>query len=643
MRTGSWPSCCQRRWAAAEGPLLGSVEQLGPPAPRHVRRSGRPQTRSTVGPVSVLVDLQGVRVTMADRTLFGDLSVTVHTGDRLGVVGINGTGKSTLLRVLAARFEPDAGVVRQGRGVHTGFLDQDPTLPPGTVGQAVGSGWEAAAALDRLGMADHVDRDVSELSGGQAKRVALAQVVAAPSELLVLDEPTNHLDLAAVAWLEGWLAAYRGGLVIVSHDRYLLDRVTTRMLELDRGANFLHEGGYSSYLEAKAEREEQATSAEDRRRNLARSELAWLRRGAKARSRKPQARVNAAKELIGQRAVEAARLGDLDIRVSMKRLGDKVIECRRVGVTYGTGVSVLADVDLVVGPGDRIGVVGANGTGKSTLLDVLAGELAPTIGTVEVGPTVVVGYYDQHGTELNPEARVQEVVAGPLRTPGSLSDIALMKRFWFTGNLPFTRVRSLSGGERRRLQLLAVLARQPNVLLLDEPTNDLDLDTLRILEDFLDDWPGTLVVVSHDRAFLDRTIEAVVAVGPVGIAPVPGGLDAWITSLLAPAGSVQLSGRIPVQADVAAPAPPAARAATPTPTRTNTLQGGPPIGRLLRDTEKQMARLTRQRDKLHDVLVATTDHVELTRLGVELREVKDELDRAEEQWLDLADEADRRD
>ena len=565
---------------------------------------------------------------MADRTLFGALSVTMHTGDRLGVVGINGTGKSTLLQVLGGRLDPDAGVVRQGRGIRTGFLDQDPALPPGTVRDAVGDGWEAAAALDRLGMADHIDRDVSELSGGQAKRVALARVLAVPSELLILDEPTNHLDLGAVAWLEGWLAVYPGGLVIVSHDRYLLDRVTTRMLELDRGASFLHEGGYGSYLEAKAEREEQAASAEDRRRNLARRELAWLRRGAKARSRKPQARVDAARALIGQRAAEAARPGDLELEGCMKRLGDKVIECRGVGITYGTGTPVLADVDLVVGPGDRIGVVGANGTGKSTLLDVLAGELVPTTGTVEMGPTVVVGYYDQHGTELDPEARVQEVVAGPLRTPGSLSDIALMKRFWFTGNLPFTRVRSLSGGERRRLQLLAVLARQPNVLLLDEPTNDLDLDTLRILEDFLDEWPGTLVVVSHDRAFLDRTIETVVAVGPVGIAPVPGGLDAWIAALLTPATLAQ----VPAKADP-----------DPRPAQTRAPSDGPPIGRLLRETEKQMVRLSRQRDRLHDVLVATSDHVELTRLGAELREVRDDLERAEEQWLALAEEAERRD
>ena len=305
----------------------------------------------------------------------------------------------------------------------------------------------------------------------------------------------------------------------------------------------------------------------------------------------------------------------------MARLGTKVIECTDVGFAYDPGAPILRHVDLILGPGDRLGVVGANGTGKSTLLDLLAGRLAPTAGTVEVGPTVVVGYYDQHGADLDPTARVAEVVAGPHRTPGSLADVALMKRFWFTGNLPHTRVGSLSGGERRRLQLLAVLATRPNVLLLDEPTNDLDLDTLRILEDFLDDWPGTLVVVSHDRAFLDRTIETVVAVGPDGVSAVPGGLDAWLTGLLAPPARK-------------APEPKAAAATAAPP-----LVGGPSIGRLLRDAEKQLTRLGRRRETLHEALVATTDHVELNRLGSELRAVQEELDAAEEQWLDLAEQA----
>jgi ATP-binding cassette subfamily F protein uup len=574
--------------------------------------------------VSVLVDLQGVGVTVADRALLADLSVTVSTGDRLGVVGINGTGKSTLLRILAGRLRPDTGVVRRGRGTRTTYLGQAPELPPGTVRDAVGGGWEAAAALDRLGMSGFLDADTSTLSGGQAKRVALARVVAAPGELLVLDEPTNHLDLAAVAWLEGWLADVAGGLVIVSHDRYLLDRVTTRMLELDRGSAYLHEGGYASYLEGRAEREERAAASEATRRNLARSELAWLRRGAKARSRKPQARVTAARALIGQRPAEAARPDALELEVPMARLGDKVIECTGVGFAYDGGAPILRDLDLLIGPGDRIGVVGANGTGKSTLLDLLAGTRPPDTGTVEFGPTVVVGYYDQHGDDLDPQARVQDVVAGPHRSPGSPADVALMKRFWFTGSLPTTRVGTLSGGERRRLQLLAVLARQPNVLLLDEPTNDLDLDTLRVLEDFLDDWPGTLVVVSHDRAFLDRTIETVVAIGPDGVAPVAGGLDAWLADLLAPPPRAPAR---PVAASAPAPAGDRDR---------------PPIGRLLRDGERRMARLGRQRDKLHDALVATADHTELTRLGAELRAVQAELDAAEEQWLALAEEAERR-
>ena len=587
--------------------------------------------------MSVLVDLEGVGVSVADRPLFADLSVTVRTGQRLGVVGINGTGKSTLLRVMAGRLDPDEGTVRRGRGVRTVLLDQAPQLPAGTVAEAVGDGWEAAAALDRLGMTPWRTADVATLSGGQAKRVALAMAVAAPSELLILDEPTNHLDLAAVAWLEEWLAVYPGGLVLVSHDRYLLDRVTTRMLELDRGAGHVHEGGYAAYLEARAEREERAAAAEATRRNLARSELAWLRRGAKARSRKPQARVAAAKALIAGRAPEAARPDDLVLATAMTRLGDKVLECAGAGVAYDPDRPVLGPTDLVIGPGDRIGVVGANGSGKTSFLDLLAGVRPPTTGTVEVGPTVVVGYYDQHGASLDPAATVQEVVAGPHRTPGSLDDVALMQRFWFTGALPYSPVAALSGGERRRLQLLAVLAAKPNVLLLDEPTNDLDLDTLRTLEDFLDGWPGTLVVVSHDRAFLDRTVETVVAVGPDGVAPVPGGIDGWLAAATT-AGSppTASAGPSPGSGEAARDRGAGAPATKAPPT------GGPPVGRLLREADKELVRLTRQRDRLHDALVATADHVELTRLGAELAEVREEIARAEERWLALAEEAERR-
>jgi ATP-binding cassette subfamily F protein uup len=577
--------------------------------------------------MALLVDLQQVAVRRVDRALFEGLSLTVSDGDRIGVVGVNGTGKSTLLRIVAGAELPQEGQVRRGRGSRVGFLAQAPTLPAGTVRSAVGDGWEAEAALERLGMGSAADLDVRSLSGGQAKRVALAQVLAHPAELLVLDEPTNHLDLGAVAWLEQRLLTFRGGLVLVTHDRHLLDRLTTRMLELDRGRAYVHEGGYGSYLEAKAEREDQASSAESTRRNLARRELAWLRRGAKARSRKPQARIDAAVRLIEGAPASAVRSAELERPSDTPRLGDKVIECTGVGFRYGDGPTVLSGVDLVLGRRERLGIVGANGSGKSTLVDLLAGRRRPTAGSIEVGPTVVVGYYDQLGAELDPEARVQELVVGPHRSRPSLADIELMKRFLFTGELPFARVGTLSGGERRRLQLLVVIAGRPNVLFLDEPTNDLDLDTLRVLEDFLEDWPGALVVVSHDRTFLERTTDRLVAVAPDGsVAEVPGGVDGWIARV--EIGDVRRAGALP------SPAKPekAARARS-------TAGGSASTGRLLREAEKTMVRLQRQRDEITDTLIGLEDHVEMQRLGVELAAVQAALSEAEDTWLALAEEA----
>jgi ATP-binding cassette subfamily F protein uup len=580
--------------------------------------------------MAVLVDLEQVGVRRVDRVLLHGLNLTVTDGDRLGVVGTNGTGKSTLLRLVAGADAPPEGAVRRGRGTRVGFLEQVPALPAGTVHQAVGEGWEAEAALDRLGMAATVDADVATLSGGQAKRVALARVLAHPAELLVLDEPTNHLDLGAVAWLERRLQAFRGGLVLVSHDRHLLDRLTNRMLELDRGRAYVHEGGYASYLEARAEREEQAASAEASRRNLARHELAWLRRGAQARSRKPQARIDAAVRLIEARPEAPERERDLELGAVTPRLGDKVLSLEGVGFRYRPGgPDVLAGASLVLDRRERLGIVGANGTGKSTLLDLLAGRHRPTAGVVETGPTVVVGYYDQQGVELDPGARVQELVAGPHRAPGTLADVELMKRFWFTGELPFARVGTLSGGERRRLQLLLVIAGRPNVLLLDEPTNDLDLDTLRILEDFLDDWPGALVVVSHDRTFLDRATERLVAVeGDGSLAEVPGGVAGWLSRLeVPPAAMAAVTGGAP---DGTPPAPsrPAGGAG-----------GAVPLQRLVRQAEKEMAVRQRRRDQLTAELAGAADHLEMGRIGAALAGAQADLDDAEERWLALAEQA----
>ncbi len=597
--------------------ILGAADQSLP----HERSAPTRGAQGTVVRMSVLVDLQAIHYREPDRALLKDLSVTVSDDDRLGVVGINGTGKSTLLRIIAGTLEPDGGTIHRNRGMRISFLEQHPHLDAGSVSDAVGTSWQAAATIDRLGITSLLHEPVNSLSGGQSKRVSLAQRLSVPSELLILDEPTNHLDLAGVAWLEEWLLTYQGALVIVSHDRHLLDRVTTRILELDRGAGYVHEGGYASYLESRAEREDRAAAAESTRRNLARSELAWLRRGAKARSRKPQARVQAATELIERRSPDAARPGDLQLDTSIPRLGDTVIELTNVSFAYANSSAILRDVSVIIGPGDRWGILGANGSGKTTLLDLIAKRSAPTAGRVKVGKTVVIGYYDQHGETLDLDARVQEVVAGPLRSPGSLADVTLMKRFWFTGNLALTRVGDLSGGERRRLQLLAVLARQPNVLLFDEPTNDLDLDTLRALEDFLDTWPGTLIVVSHDRTFLERTIDTAVAIGEDGsLQQVAGGLSAWI-----------------VHQQVSARRRPTTLSAPPGDTPSRKLKAVP--NRELREADKLVAKLQRQADALNDSLLATRDHRELSELGANYARVRLELAAAEEHWLALAEEA----
>jgi ATP-binding cassette subfamily F protein uup len=580
--------------------------------------------------MAVLVDLEDVSVRHGDRTLFNDLSLTVTDGDRVGVVGINGTGKSTLLRVVAGLEQADAGQIRRGRGVRSGYLEQEPSLQSGSVRAAAGAGWEAEAALDRLGMGATGRIEVAELSGGQTKRVALAAVLARPVELLVLDEPTNHLDLRAVAWLERWLLDFRGGLVLVTHDRHLLDRVTTRMIELDRGQAYAHEGGYASYLSASARRDEQAASAEASRRNLARRELAWLRRGAPARTSKPQARIDAAIRVVTGRTEAPARAAELEMTFGTPRLGDKVIECAAIGYRYSPdAVPVLSEVDLLLAPSERLGLVGANGSGKSTLLDLLAGRRCPTSGRVEVGPTVATGYYDQQGVDLDPEARVRDLVAGPSRAPGAPEDVALMERFWFAGTLQFAPTRTLSGGERRRLQLLLVLAARPNVLLLDEPTNDLDLDTLRILEDFLDQWRGALVVVSHDRTFLERTTERLMELEGGSLQEIAGGLDAWIERADVPDLGALPSSRRPRAAEVA-----------PSPRR----QRSPStIGRQLREAEKEMARLARHKDDLSEALVAAGhDHLELAHLGRALETVQAELMEAETRWLLLAEEAEAR-
>ena len=595
-------------------------------------------TRSDV--LIMLLDLEHVHLGRPDRTLINDLSLSVKAGDRLGIVGLNGCGKSSLLRVMAAIDAPDRGEVRFARGVRVGVVDQNPRLTAGTVRGAVGDGWEASAVLDRLGMTPFVDRDVTTLSGGQARRVALARCLVDEHDVLLLDEPTNHLDLGAIEWLEDRLVKFNGGMVLVTHDRHLLDRLTTRVLEIDRGGTYLHVpsgknrvSGYAAYLEARAIREEQAVVAEQTRKNLATRELAWLRRGAPARTAKPKARIESATALVITRAADAARSGELDLAsLGTTRLGNKVASVRGVGHRYGDNW-VVRNVDFDLEPGDRLGFAGDNGTGKTTLLDIIAGRLVPTEGSIDIGLTVQIGYLDQKGVELDPELRVRNAVAGPHRDPNH-EDSRLMERFWFTGDTQWATIGQLSGGERHRLQLLLVLAQKPNVLLLDEPTNDLDLDTLRVLEDFLDDWPGAVLTVSHDRTFLDRVVEHLYVLDGRGLNEVRGGVAGWLAGRAAPTVFMAAS---------AAPKPNASPKTKPA-----TEPGGAKsrshytLSKLLDQAERKLAKATAQREAAAAAfaLAKPSDHEALTRLAHDLAIAEACVAEAEEEWLHLAEERD---
>ena len=587
----------------------------------------------------ICVDVAGVRLEQPHKVLFEQLDLTIARGDRVAVVGVNGSGKTTLLRILTGALRPDRGEVRFGRDVRLAMLEQDPLLPAGTVAEYLGDAWEVLAAATSLGVQPLFDRRTDELSGGQAKRVALAKVLADDTlDMVVLDEPTNHLDLEAIEWLESRLVAMPAALVLVTHDRHALDRLTTevgpsKVVELDHGRSFVHQAAagssaYSTYLDARVERIDREAQEESTRKILARKELAWLRRGAPARTSKPKARLRTASEIVsgGPRDL-GVRANDLELGAGVTRLGNQVVELVGVGQRFDGAdgeprVTVFHDVDLVIEPGARLAVVGPNGSGKTTLLDIIAGRREPALGTVTVGSTVVVGFADQHAASLDPEITVRKLVAGPLREPDH-RDKALLERFWFDSTAQYAPVRMLSGGERRRLQLVMVLARQPNLLILDEPTNDLDLDTLRSLEDFLDDWPGALLVASHDRAFLDRVADHVLAIDPGGtVRRVPGGVSGWLAERSNAPGLATTSS-------------PKERRGKPKAPRTGPSPST--VGRRLRETEQAMVKAQRRVDTLHAELASLTDHEALAARGTALADAQEELDRLEAAWLELAE------
>jgi ABC transport system ATP-binding/permease protein len=458
--------------------------------------------------------------------------------------------------------------------------------------------------------------------------------------LLILDEPTNHLDLEAIEFLENELATTKAGLVLVTHDRHVLDRVTNRVLELDRGHGYLHVpsgenagSGYATFLAARAEREERAAANEQTRRNLAKRELAWLRRGAPARTSKPKARIESATALVNARADKAARTDDLSLDLGTARLGSKAVELHGVSYAWPGGETLIRDLDLIIEPGSRLGIVGLNGTGKTTLLDLVADRIQPTVGRIERGTTIRIGYYEQLGQSLDPSIKVRDAVAGPHRPPAP-EDTRLMERFWFDADAQWAEIGTLSGGERRRLQLLLVLAAQPNVLLLDEPTNDLDLDTLRALEDFLDDWPGSLIAVSHDRAFLDRATEQIIAFDGAGrVDMIRGGVGGWLASRRVTASPA--SSNAPSR--VGGPKQAVAKAVAAEPRKTGTTSPST-FRRLIAAAEKDLVLATARRDAAEAALVRAAPS-DISRLSTELAAAAAAADIAEERWLEVAADA----
>ena len=488
----------------------------------------------------MLLSAEQLTKTYGTRVLLDGVSFYVEPGDKVGIIGVNGCGKSTLLRLLAGAEEPDEGTVRPDPNVRLAYLPQNPVFPgEHTVLEQVLLGldgedrtlaeYEAKTILNQLGV-PRFDQKVGELSGGERRRVALAAVLARPCDVLLLDEPTNHLDDRMVGWLEDYLRSWKGALVMVTHDRYFLERIVTKMVEVEGGRLYTYEGNYDKYLERKAARLESEKASERKRQAILRREYQWVMQGPTARGTKSRERLERYEALKAQTGPTEKSTLELSARAS--RLGKKTVELAGVTKTFGER-TVVRDFSCMLLRDDRIGIVGSNGSGKSTLLNLMAGTLAPDSGTVEVGETVRFGYFRQEVPDMDGDTRVidyvKEIGNNIETAEGMLTASQLLEQFLFPAEVQWSPICKLSGGEKRRLYLLSVLAAAPNVLLLDEPTNDLDIQTLSILEDYLDTFPGAVIAVSHDRYFLDRVVRRVFAVeGDGAVRAYPGGYTEYL-------------------------------------------------------------------------------------------------------------------
>ncbi|MCX4097169.1 ABC-F family ATP-binding cassette domain-containing protein [Nocardia sp. alder85J] len=595
-----------------------------------------------------LVNLEQVHKSFGITPLLDDVSLGVQEGERIGVVGLNGGGKTTLLEVLTGIEAPDSGRVSRRGGLRMAVVTQRGVLPEGAVvGEVVLAGlaadsraggsddvaeheWAADSrirgVLEGIGIAGlGMDTPVANLSGGERRRVALAAALVRDLDLLVLDEPTNHLDVEGVQWLASHLLSRRSALVVVTHDRWFLDTVATRTWEVVGGAVESYEGGYNDWIFARAERSRQADATEARRRNLARKELAWLRRGPQARTSKPRYRVEAAEALIAD--VPAPRDSVSLASFARKRLGRVVVELEDVTLETPDHRELVRDLTWRLTPGERVGLVGVNGSGKTTLLRALAGDATPAAGKRIQGQTVRIGWLRQELDDLPTEMRVLQAVSDVAERmmlgDKEISAGQLAERLGFTPAKQRTPVGDLSGGERRRLQLTRILMAEPNVLLLDEPTNDLDIDTLQQLEDLLDGWPGTLVVISHDRYLIERICDSTWALfGDSKLTNLPGGIEEYLRKR-------------------AALVEPTRRPATATSTPATTTDSATyrAARKELTKLERALEKLTEREDKLHAALAeAVTDPDKLITLGTELKQVQTEKEITEERWLELAEE-----
>ncbi|MFE7463398.1 ABC-F family ATP-binding cassette domain-containing protein [Streptomyces sp. NPDC057499] len=601
-----------------------------------------------------LVNVEQVSKVYGTRALLDGVSLGVSEGDRIGVVGRNGDGKTTLIRLLARLEEADSGRVTHSGGLRLGVLTQHDSLDPEAtirhevIGDLADHEWAGSAKIRDVltglfgglalpGFEHGLDTVIAPLSGGERRRIALAKLLIGEPDLIVLDEPTNHLDVEGISWLAGHLRARRSALVCVTHDRWFLDQVCTRMWDVQRGSVYEYEGGYSDYVFARAERERIAATEEVKRQNLMRKELAWLRRGAPARTSKPRYRIEAANELIAD--VPPPRDTSELMKFANARLGKTVFDLEDVTVQAGPK-TLLQHLTWQLGPGDRIGLVGVNGAGKTSLLRTLAdaartqGEAQPAAGKVVVGKTVRLAYLSQEVRELDPNLRVLEAVQqvrdrvdlgkGREMTAGQLCE-----QFGFSKEKQWTPVGDLSGGERRRLQILRLLMDEPNVLFLDEPTNDLDIETLTQLEDLLDGWPGSMVVISHDRFFIERTTDRVMALlGDRALRMLPRGIDEY------------LERRQRMEETATPSAAPAPAGATAAPAAGLSPQAARAAKKELQKVERQLDKLSTRETKLHaQIAEHATDFEKVAALDAELRELVAERDELEMRWLELAEDA----